>query len=104
MDIIHNIMEKIHSTQDKIIEFLLFNKGKEFTIRAISKKVVIDYKSAHIVVKRLIENNTIKAKKIGQTILCKINPKIFNKEIFKAEFLRKEDILTNKDFRVFIIA
>ena len=101
MVIIHNIMVKIHNTQDKIIRFLLSNKGKEFTIRAISKKVAIDYKGVHIIVKRLIENNTIKAKKIGQTILCMINSKTFNTDIFKAEFLRKEDILVNKNFRVF---
>ncbi len=93
-------MEKIHNTQDKIIKFLLSNKGKEFTIRAIAQKIAVDYKGVYIIIKRLIKNETIKSKKIGQTILCTINPKTFNEGIFKAEILRRENIMVNKNFRV----
>jgi len=91
-------MEKIHNTtKDKILKLLLSNKEKEFTIRAISKEVLIDYKTVHIIVKRLIESNVVIAKKAGQTILCSINQKGFNSDVFRAEFIRKEELLKNKD-------
>lgn len=92
-------MSKIHNTtKDKILKLLLSNKQKEFTIREISKNVTIDYKSVHIIVKKLIEGNVINGKKAGQTILCSINQKGFNSDIFRAEFIRKEEI--NKDISV----
>ncbi len=91
-------MEKIHNTtKDKILKLLLSNKEKEFTIRAISKEVVIDYKTVHIIVKGLIRSNTVRAKKAGQTILCSINQKGFNADVFKVESIRKEELLKNKD-------
>lgn len=91
-------MEKIHnSTKDRILKSLLSNKGKEFTIRAISKNISIDYKTVHIIVKQLIKSNVVNAKKAGQTILCSINQKEFNADVFRVEFIRKEEILSNKD-------
>lgn len=91
-------MEKIHNTtKDKILKLLLSNKEKEFTIRAISKEVLIDYKTVHIIVKKLIKSNTLIAKKAGQTILCSINQKGFNADVFRAESIRKEELLKNKD-------
>ena len=91
-------MENIHNTtKDKILKLLLLNKQKEFTIRAISKEVLIDYKTVHIIVKRLIKSNTIVAKKAGQTILCSINQKGFNADVFRTESIRKEELLKNKD-------
>ena len=89
-------MEKIHS-KDKILKLLLSNKNKEFTIRAISKNILIDYKTVYIIVKELIEDNVIYAKKIGQTILCSINQKVFNSGIFRAEIIRRKELLKNKD-------
>lgn len=94
-------MAKIHNTtKDKILKLLLSNKEKEFTIRAISKDVLIDYKTVHIIVKRLIKSDTLIAKKAGQTILCLINQKGFNADVFKAESIRKEELLRNKDLYV----
>ena len=48
MSHIHNIMVKIHNTKDKVLMFLLSNKTKEFSIRDISKKIDIDYKTVYI--------------------------------------------------------
>jgi len=91
-------MEEIHNTtKDKIIKLLLSNKEKEFTIRAISKNVSVDYKAVYIVVKRLIKNNIVSAKKAGQTILCSINQKRFNADVFRAEAIRRDELLKNKD-------
>lgn len=91
-------MVKIH-TEDKILKLLLSNK-EEFSIRAIAKKISIDYKTVYLIVKELIKNKVILAKKTGQTILCSINNKKFNASIFKAELMRKEELLKNKDLYV----
>lgn len=92
-------MDKIHNkTKDKILKLLLSNREKEFTIRAISKNVLVDYKTIHIEVNRLIRNGIIVAKKAGQTILCSLNQKAFNSGVFRAEFIRREELLKNKDF------
>ena len=94
-------MEKIHNTTiDKILKLLISNKEKEFTIRAVSKAISIDYKTVHIIIKKLIKNNIINAKKAGQTILCSINQKEFNADIFRAEFIRRNELLSNKNIYV----
>ena len=91
-------MDKIHnSTKDKILKLLLLNKGDEFTIRAISQKVLVDYKTVYIVVNRLIKKGLVNAKRAGQTILCSINQKGFNPDIFRAESIRREELFKNKD-------
>lgn len=92
-------MEKIHNKY-RILELLLSNKKQEFTIRSIAQKIQVDYKATYLTVKQMIENNVIKAKKIGQTVLCSINTKMFNPDIFEAESLRKQKILKNKNFYV----
>lgn len=94
MSIIHN------TTKDKILKLLLSNNHEELTIREISKNVCIDYKTVHIIVKDLIKNSLINARKAGQTILCSINQKEFSADVFRAEFIRKGEILNNKDLRV----
>ena len=98
MYLLHSIMVKGHNTKTKILKFLLSNKTKEFTIRAISKNILKDYKVVYLAVNELIKDNIILAKKIGQTIACSINPKSFNAEIFKAELIKQEELMRNKDF------
>lgn len=95
---LHNIMVKGHNTKTKILKFLLSNKTEQFTIRAISKNISKDYKVVYLAVNELIKENIILAKKIGQTIACSINPKSFNEDIFKAELIRNEELMKNKDF------
>ena len=92
-------MEKIHNTKDKILLLLLLNKKKEFTIRGISRKISIDYKSVYIIVNKLISDRIINARKIGQTILCSLNLKTFNDDLFRAEYIRRGELLKNKDFK-----
>jgi|SRR3989344_2076577 len=93
-------MAKKHNTKDSILKLLLSNKREEFSIRAISKNILVDYKTVYMVVKALIKNKVVLAKKAGQTILCSINPKEFNADVFKAELIRKEELLRNKNFSV----
>ncbi len=88
MEIKHNI---------KIIRLFLSNKKKEFTIRAIAKETLIEYKAAYLAIQELIEQGIVNAKKAGQSTLCSLNTKAFNRIIFQAEEERKEELLKNKD-------
>lgn len=88
-------MENKHNI--KILQFLLSNKKKDFTIREIAKETFIDYKAAYITLQKLIEDGTISAKKAGQSTLCSINTKAFNTIIFQAEDARKKELLKNKN-------
>lgn len=90
-------MVKKHSTKKEIIQFLLSHKKTEFTIRNISQKVSIDYKTVHGVMQELIEKELVRAKRIGQTVLCSINPAEFNEDIFNAESSRRQELLKNKN-------
>lgn len=92
-------MVKIHSKL-KVLKFLLSNKKEEFSIRVIAKSISVDYKTVYLIVKELIENKVIRAKKAGQTILCSINQKKFNGGIFSAEMIRREELLRSKDLYV----
>ncbi len=100
MVILHNIVVKRHNTIDEILILLLSNKKEQFTIRAISQKTKIDYKTTYLAVQDLIKQKIINAKKAGQTTLCSINKNIFNSDIFRAEMLRKERLLKSKDISV----
>ena len=95
----HNIMVKIH-TQDKLLSLLLSNKREHFSIREISKRIKIDYKTVYLLVQNLIQNKIILSQKAGQTTLCSINLRSFNSDIFRAESLRKEELLKNNNFFV----
>jgi predicted nucleotidyltransferase/predicted transcriptional regulator len=93
-------MVKKHSTKNKILLFFLSRKKEQFTIRSISKNIAVDYKTVYLVIQDLIKANLIIAKKIGQTILCSLNHRNFNQEIFTAEYLRRKIILKNKNLAV----
>lgn len=101
MSYTHNTMEKIHnSTKDKILKLLLSNKKKEFTIRAIAQNIKVDYKAVYLVTKQLIKTEVVNSKRAGQTVLCSINHKKFNSDIFRAETIRRDEVLDNKDVHV----
>lgn len=90
-------MVKKHNTQIKILKYLLSHRKEEFTIRKIAQAIAVDYKSVHGVMQELIKATLVKARKMGQTVLCSINPTKFNADIFRAELVRCEELLKNKD-------
>ena len=97
----HNIMDKIHnSTKDKIVKLLISNKREEFTIRAISQNIKVDYKTVYLITKQLIEAEVVRSKKAGQAVLCSINHKKFNSDIFRAETIRRDEALADKNIHV----
>ena len=95
-------MEKKHSSKDKVLRFLLSNKSKEFTIRSISKYILVDYKTVYLIINEFIKLGVIISKRAGNTILCSIDQKVFNSDVFRAELIRKEELLKNKNFSALI--
>jgi predicted nucleotidyltransferase/predicted transcriptional regulator len=93
-------MEKIHNTtKDKILKVLLSNKKENFTIRSISKKINLDYKTVYLTIQKLAKKEVIETKKIGQSVLCSIKNN-FNEDVFRIEFIRVKELLQKKDFYV----
>ncbi len=95
-------MAKIHKTKDKILMLLLSHKREEFTIRAIAKNISVDYKTVYLIIQRLINGHIILAKRVGQTILCSLNHKQFDADVLRAELLRREELVMDKNFSVLL--
>jgi len=84
----------------EILKLLISNKEETFSIRKISKIRDINYKSAYNSLKFLEKEKLVNLKKIGNTTSCTFDNK-FSDLVFKAEYLRREEILKNKNFLVF---
>ena len=83
----------------EILKLLISSKEEAFSIRKISQLRGINYKSAYIALKFLAKEKIVDLKKIGNTIICTFNNN-FNDLVFRAEFLRREDLFKNKDFLI----
>lgn len=81
----------------EILKLLISNKEETFSIRKISKIRKINYKTAYTSLRFLEKEKIVTLKKIGNTISCAFDNK-FNDIVFKAEYLRREEILKNKNF------
>jgi len=84
----------------EILKLLISNKEEIFSIRKISKIRKINYKSAYLSLRFLEKEKLVTLNKIGNTLSCTFNNK-FNELVFKAEYLRREELLKNKNFLVF---
>ena len=83
----------------EILKLLISSKEEAFSIRKISQLRGINYKSAYIALKFLAKEKIVDLKKMGNTIICTFNNN-FNDLVFRAEFLRREDLFKNKDFLI----
>ena len=83
----------------EILKLLISSKEEAFSIRKISQLRGINYKSAYIALKFLAKEKIVDLKKMGNTIICTFNNN-FNDLVFRAEFLRREDLFNNKDFLI----
>ncbi len=81
----------------EILKVLMGNKEVTYSIRKIALLRKINYKSAYNAVKALQKEGIIELKKVGNTVVCSFNDK-FNEFVFKAEYLRREDLFRKKDF------
>ena len=81
----------------EILKVLIGNREETYSIRKIALLRKINYKSAYNAVKALEKEGIIELKKVGNTVVCSFNDK-FNHLVFKAEYLRREDLFKKKDF------
>src|SRR3989338_10718981 len=84
-------------TETKIIRFFI-ETGKEPTIKELAEGIKADYKIVHTAAMRLAGKGILKKKRIGNSIQLKF-AYAFSKEVFEAEFERREEILRNKNLR-----
>lgn len=83
----------------KILKLLLGNKEERFTIRNISERTKINYRIAHEKVNSLGKNEIIRITKAGNSRICELTNK-FDKDLFEAEYERRNDLFKNKKFRI----
>lgn len=83
----------------EILKLLINNREESFSIRKISLLRKINYKSAYSSLKALEKEGIVDLMRMGNTLICKFNNK-FDDLVFRAEYLRREDLLKNKDFLV----
>jgi len=86
----HNIM--VSTSKEKIIKLLLENKNNLLSIREISKKCEINYKSAYNAIESLKKENLIKINNSNKTKFCSLT-NIFSPLLFKVEYNRKIEII-----------
>jgi hypothetical protein len=82
-----------------ILKLLIENQEESFSIRKISIKRNINYKSAYNAVRKLEKENVIELGKYGNTTLCRFNLN-FNDSVFIVENARRQELLKNKSFKV----
>ena len=84
-----------------VIKFLIEKRTEELNIRKISKALRMDYKNIHSIIKRLEKELIIKIETFGQSSRVKLIPQI-SPLIFEAEYLRKQEILKDKNLTVML--
>src|SRR3989344_4303311 len=92
-------MDNKHSEKIEILKLLIENKEETYSIRKIALQRKINYKSAYNALKTLGKEKIVELKSVGNTTLCSFNNN-FNDLVFKAEYLRRENLFKNKDFLI----
>lgn len=87
------------NSEIKILKLLLSNKEEKFTIRKIAERANINYRIAYEKVVYLEKQGLVKITKTGNTKVCELTNK-FDKNVFEAEYKRREELFKNKDFLV----
>jgi len=91
----HSIM--VISSKEKIIKLLLENKGELLSIRNISQKCEINYKSAYNAIISLEIEEIIKIKMSQKTKFCYLTNKL-SPLLYKVEFNRKIEFIQKNKF------
>ncbi len=87
---VNNKIKREFSLKEKILKYLIENKGKPKTIREISKAINVDYKNTFQAINSL--SNFVHKEKFGNTNRVEINIKP-NPEIFAIEQKRTKEFL-----------
>jgi len=85
----------------KILKFVLENRDKEFSIRALADNINLDYKSANLAIKNLEEDKVLSIKKIGKSLICRLTNN-FSPLIYYVEALRKEEFTKKRNFKILV--
>lgn len=81
----------------KILKYFLENKEEQFTINHIARILNLNYRIAHTQIKNLEKEKIIQTKRVGKSLLCSLTNN-FNEKMYLAEYMRKEELIKNKDF------
>lgn len=84
-----------------ILKFLIEQKNQELNIFAISKQLKMDYKNVYSIIKRLEKKKLITLEAFGQANRVKLVPQV-HPLIFEAEYLRRKELLKNKNLAVMV--
>jgi len=85
----------ITSCEQKIMEVVLPQPFKAYSIKGISKLIKSSYALTHESIKSLLDKKMIKAKKIGNSLACQLNPSVdsqllaISSLIYSQKFLNK---------------
>lgn len=83
----------------EVIKLLIENKEKDLSINQVAKLLKKDYKNAHNIVTRLSKMQLVQLQPFGNShkvvLLNKMHPLLF-----EAEYLRRNELLKDKDFAV----
>ncbi len=85
----------------EIIKLLLENREKELSINAISRLLKKDYKNVHNMITRLAKNKVISLDQFGNSHRVVLGSNA-HPLIFEAEYLRRDEILKNKDIAIML--
>ena len=81
------------------MRFFVENKEGSCSIRALSKRLKINYRIAYEKVKELEEKKVLRVEKLGNSNQCSFSP-CFNEVIWRVEDQRREELLKNPTLKV----
>ena len=85
----------------EIIKLLLENKAEKLSISQIARFLKKDYKNIHNQITRLVKQQIIKLDQFGGSYQVILSNKI-HPLIFEAEYLRRRELLKNKDIAIML--
>src|SRR3989338_616078 len=83
----------------EVLRLLIENKENELSINQVAKLLKKDYRNAHNIVTRLSRMQLVRLQSFGRSYKVSLVSKI-HPLLFEAEYLRRSDILRNKDIAV----
>ncbi len=83
----------------KILKLLIENSEAKFSIKKIADSLKINYRIAYERTAMLEKEGLLSITRIGNSKICEFTQK-FNSKTHKAEYLRRDALLKNKDFLV----
>ena len=83
----------------EVLRLLIENKENELSINQVAKLLKKDYRNAHNIVTRISRMQLVRLQSFGRSYKVSLVSKI-HPLLFEAEYLRRSDILRNKDIAV----